>query len=159
MLNASQGQSALMSTMYLIFPPELSLASYAEADRQYDQVVEITTGAIKKSSERGIVCRLPQFHYLRAKAFHHLGNQAAAMEALNQGLALTAMSGARWATWQLLGLRAQLLSEAGEDGMAAEDLRSAAEIVNFIAGHIGEDDLWNAFLGKSEVTAIFAQAG
>ena len=153
-LDESQDQVAPMSTMYLMFPPELAMASYCHAVGQHDKVVEITTDAIKKLSERGIVCRVPQLHYLRAKALYHLGNQAAAMEALNQGLVLTAESGAKWPTWQLLGLRAHLLSEAGEDRMAAEDLHSAAEIINFIAGHIGEDDLRNAFLGKPEVAAI-----
>jgi hypothetical protein len=76
------------------------------------------------------------------------------MDHLNQGLLLTAESGARWAAWQLLALRAQLLSEAGEAETAAEDLRSAAEMVNFIAGHIREDELRDSFLNKPEVAAI-----
>jgi tetratricopeptide (TPR) repeat protein len=154
LLDESQDQVAPMSTMYLVFPPELARASYCHAVGQHDKVVEITTDAIKQLSERGIVCRVPQFQCLRAKAFYHLGNQAAAMEALNQGLALTAQSGARWAAWQLLALRAQLRHEAGEDERAADDLHSAAEMVNFIAGHIGEDELHESFLGIPEVAAI-----
>jgi class 3 adenylate cyclase/tetratricopeptide (TPR) repeat protein len=154
LLDESQDQVAPMSTMYLVFPPELARASYCHAVGQHDKVVEITTDAIKQLSERGIVCRVPQFQCLRAKAFYHLGNQAAAMEALNQGLALTTQSGARWAAWQLLALRAQLRHEAGEDERAADDLHSAAEMVNFIAGHIGEDELHESFLGIPEVAAI-----
>lgn len=153
-LEEAQENSALLRTIYLEFPVEIALAEYAEAVGQYGEVVEITTTAIEKLSRLGIVCHLPLFYCLRARANQALENQSEALEDANHGLELTSQSGARWPTWQLLSLRAQLLRQAGENEQAKDDLEKAVALVNYIAEAIGEDDLRNNFLNKTDVVAI-----
>lgn len=151
-------EPALMTTVYLEFPIEATQARYAQATGDYEQVVQVTTAAIDKLGRRGVVCHLPMFYHLRAKALLAQGDKSGAIEDLNRGLAYTKESGARFPTWELLGLRAQLLEEGGDHAGAQQDLNAAAEMVGFITDHIEEEELRASFLAKPDVSAILVKA-
>jgi tetratricopeptide (TPR) repeat protein len=150
-------ESALMSTVYLVNPLALTLASFADAVGDHEQVLGITSDAIQSLSARGIVTHLPILIYLQAKALEQSGRRPEALDQLDRGLQMTSFSGARWPTWQLLALRARLKGEMGENVEAEKDLRSAAELVRYIADHIGDEQLQESFLKRADVVAIIAQ--
>ena len=103
--------------------------------------------------EHGLRLYTPTMLYLKSKALTAVGQPGAARESLLEAKGVAESVGARASLWPVL----ILLSELEDDPAAAEQLRQQAkEIVETIAGKIGDENLRASFLAQPQVRESLA---
>ena len=84
------------------------------------------------------------------------GDADAAVERLREAALLTEELGLAGQLWQIRADLGELYEEQGEDGEARRTFADTAEVVQALAGKIGEEGLRSSFLAASRVKRVFA---
>jgi tetratricopeptide (TPR) repeat protein len=144
----------MIGTLALLLPLEITKAMCAFALGNYQHVLSLLEGSINVALARGTLALLPRMYYYRALALNSSGQASDALAQVNAAVDLTMDSGARWDTWQLLALRAELERKAGLLKAAEDDHNAARQIICYIADHAGDEILAASFLARTDVAAI-----
>ena len=82
------------------------------------------------------------------------GDAEAARATLHAARAAAEALQLRWAWWQILADLAPLEQAAGHPAEARALLRQARDLIDYIANHVGAEDLQASFLARSDVRAV-----
>lgn len=116
--------------------------------------MEYLTGRMRQA---GIYQYLPEGHCLQGKALLALDEPDSARAAFLEGLEAGRKTGARRTLWQIMWGLSQLESAADNLSDASLYRQQAQEIVTYIAGHTGSEELRASFLSLPEVQSVLAE--
>ncbi|HTP00452.1 MAG TPA: hypothetical protein VMJ64_03695, partial [Anaerolineales bacterium] len=115
------------------------------------QALAIAAEAAGKDLDNGVGQLLPEALLLKGRAHRANGEAAEARESFGAARLAAEAVGSRWLTWQSLAALAQVES----DPQQAAACRSQGQgLVQFIADHIGENELREAFLMSPAARAL-----
>jgi tetratricopeptide (TPR) repeat protein len=128
---------------------ELALArqEYARAVTLMDEVLDYIHRAIRRPF-------IPEALYLKSQALRAQGQTGAALEALNAARAEAEALGSRRNLWPILAALSEIEAGRGNTVEAGALRQQAAELITFIANHIGDAELRTSFLALPRVRAV-----
>lgn len=104
--------------------------------------------------QTGMHLYLTDGRYLLARAYHLQGDDERAMDALRQADEIGRGIDCRRVLWRVLGLQADILQSRGGLQEAEERRAQAAEMVAYIADHIPEPELKDAFHQRAPAAGV-----
>jgi tetratricopeptide (TPR) repeat protein len=125
--------------------------AYAEAAARVEQVLRMMRATSTPLLMSDLLLAL-------GRAQVGLGQPETARAALRKARAEAEALQLRWTLWQILAELAPLERAAGQPEEAEAAVRQAREIIDYIAGHIGADDLRDSFLARPEVEKLRMKA-
>jgi tetratricopeptide (TPR) repeat protein len=128
--------------------PYWALAS-AENDLlqgRFQDAIDRLMATLERIQRAGFVVHLPDVLELLARTYRTSGNSEAAYEALAEAIAGAELITCRRMLWVLRAERALWLEQDGHSEAAAEERRLAKPIFDYVADHIGDDELKQSFI-------------
>lgn len=119
----------------------------------YDRALAATDKLLANLHQFGLRVCIPEVLYLWGKFLKGMGETGAACNTLLEARAEAEALGSRRMLWQILGALSQLETDPAEARCLAQQ---AQEIVQSIAGSIGNPDLRASFLGLAEVQEVLS---
>jgi tetratricopeptide (TPR) repeat protein len=133
-------------------------AELALAAGQFERALALAEATLPQFKQNMVRLYLDDALALKGRALRALGRLEEAQAALEAARQEARERGARRALWETLAELALLLEARGDPEAARPLWREAAEIIRYIAGHAGSDDLAAAFLARREVARVLARA-
>jgi predicted ATPase/class 3 adenylate cyclase len=128
----------------------------ALAQKDYPRVLA-EAAELERYRALGIRTYMPDLDYRRGKALFGLGRVEEAREALSTARQEAEELGSRRILWPILKALGEVERARGELESASRHWQASAEIVEFIAGRIDDEELKTAFLGLPEVQEVYQE--
>jgi hypothetical protein len=125
---------------------------------RYERVLALTGNLVPYLERIGVRAFRDDAFYLRGRALRALGRSEEARQALTTARASSEALGARRMLWLILAELAALASDDGDETTAQALRCQAADLIDYIAEHVGAADLRAAFLNRPDVQAVLRQA-
>jgi hypothetical protein len=94
---------------------------------------------------------------IQGKALAAMDDSDQAREVLREARAVAEKIGQRTVLWQILAALAEIEEEQGNNGKAKSYRDEARNIIDYIAGHSGSEELRASFLSLPEVKTLLAR--
>jgi tetratricopeptide (TPR) repeat protein len=139
-----------------VYPLYLQAVIGAEAElalRQgdYERALALTNDVLANFHQYGMRAYIPETLYLRARILSAMGQTEAARKTLLEAHTEAEAIGSRRMLWQILFALSQLETDPAKTNQLRQQ---AQEIVESIAGNIGDPELRTSFLNLAEVPEV-----
>jgi tetratricopeptide (TPR) repeat protein len=146
---ARSGTESEGFNVYSVFVQADSELALKQGD--YERAIAVTESLLADLRQSGAQAYIPSTLFLQARALLAQGQDETALERLLEAHTISKAIGSRRMLWQILFA----LSRLEPDPAEAERMRKLAqEIVEYIAGNVGDTELRASFLGLPEVKAV-----
>jgi tetratricopeptide (TPR) repeat protein len=138
--------------MFPLGAPTISLAAaeLALAHRDYAQAIEYADDLRRGLAHYRARLFIPDLLLVKAHAQRAQGNIAEAQQNLEEARSLAEAIGSRRTLWQIY----RALAKSADAEAAARWREHARAVIAYLAAHMGDDDLRNAFLNRAEVREL-----
>jgi tetratricopeptide (TPR) repeat protein len=127
------------------------------AQTRPEQALESLAKLVERARRIGAHQFLTEPLLIQGKALTRMDMLDQASEALREARAVAEKIGQRTVLWQILAALAEIEEEQGNNGKAKSYRDEARNIIDYIAGHSGSEELRASFLSLPEVKTLLAR--